>query len=281
MEPRDSVAIVGVGLIGGSIGLAIRQRRLARHVIGIGRRPSQLRRAEACRAVTQSTTDLAQGVARAELIVVCTPVEQIAEHARQASTHCLPGALITDAGSTKASIVAAMHGDWGQAAAFVGSHPMAGSDKSGVEHADADLFEGRLVIVTPARGTPDRHVAAIEQFWQAVGAKVIRMTPRAHDQAVASISHLPHALASVLAAATPAKDLPLVAGGWSDTTRVAGGDPELWRQILTDNRAQVLKALDKFGKVLSKFRNALERGDDTTLLRLLQAGKDRRDSVGN
>lgn len=281
MDAKDTVAIVGVGLIGGSIGMAIRQRQLARHVVGIGRRVSQLKKARACRAVTATTTQLAEGIAQAELIVICTPVAQVVDQVRQAAAHCRPGALITDAGSTKASIVAEINGDLGNAAAFVGSHPMAGSEKSGVEHADPDLFEGRLVIVTPGRRTAARHVAAIEQFWQALGARVIRMNPRAHDEAIASVSHLPHLLATVLAASTPEKLLPLVAGGWLDTTRVAAGDPELWRQILTDNRAHVLKALDKFGKVLSNFRTALEQGDDAALLRLLQAGKDRRDTVGN
>ena len=277
----DSVAIVGVGLIGGSIALALRQRGLAKRVIGIGRRQSSLRRAKQCQAVTDTTTDLKRGVAQAQLIVVCTPVERIAEHVRQAAQHCLNGAIITDAGSTKTEIVTSLPAQFDRDVAFVGSHPLAGSEKTGPQAARADLLEGRLVVLTPLRSTASQHVTAIEKFWKSLGCQVVRMTPQAHDTAIASTSHLPHLIASALAAATPEKLIPLTSSGWADTTRIAAGDVELWTQILSDNRGNVLKSIDKFAKVLASFQSALTRNDRAKIARLLTAGKQNRDVVGS
>src|SRR5688572_15288147 len=151
MKHWETVAIVGVGLIGGSIGLALRERKLAGRVVGIGRRPESLQRAVAVGAVHETTQDVERGVSDAELVLVCTPVESIAGHVRQAAHACPAGALITDAGSTKASIVRQLNSSLPPAVAFVGSHPLAGSEKNGCDHARADLFEGRVVVVTPTR----------------------------------------------------------------------------------------------------------------------------------
>jgi prephenate dehydrogenase len=284
--PRwDTVALVGVGLIGGSIGLALRQRKLARSVIGIGRRPASLRRARERGAVTETTTNLSRGVSKSQLIVICTPVEKIVSHCLETAQHCPPGTLITDVGSTKAGIVARLEGERRNLASrdvrFVGSHPLAGSEKMGPQHARADLFDHRAVVITPSRSTCDSDYRTIEAFWKSLGALVYRKTPAAHDRAVAAISHLPHVVASALAAGTPAADLPLVAGGWLDTTRIAAANVELWRQILVDNRDHVLKSLGKFEKVLTSFRQALEKGDEECILRLLKEGKDQRESVGD
>jgi prephenate dehydrogenase len=140
---------------------------------------------------------------------------------------------------------------------------------------------GRVVIVTPTRWTRRQDDVAIGAFWKSLGGRVVRQTPPAHDQTVAAISHLPHLVASALAASTPAALLPLVAGGWLDTTRVAAGDAEIWRQILSENRDHVLKSLDKFEKVLASFRRAMETDDHSQLVRLLEAGKRNRDALGN
>jgi len=285
MKQWDTVAIVGVGLIGGSIGLALRKRALARTIFGVGRRLDSLRRAEACGAVTDTTTDLARGVANADLIVVCTPVAEIVAHVLQVADACPATALITDVGSTKAEIVGrldkALHHQGDQRATFVGSHPLAGSEKTGPEHARADLFENCVVIMTPTDNTPEPVAALTRSFWESVGAKVIAKTPEDHDQSVAAISHLPHLVASALAGATPPADLCLAASGWRDTTRVAAAATELWRQILADNRLHVLKSLNEFEKVLAQFRQALETEDQNKLLQLLEAGKRNRESVGN
>ncbi len=281
MKKWDTVAIVGVGLLGGSIGLALQQRGLARSVIGIGRRASSLQKARRYATVTTTTTNLARGVTDAQVVIVCTPVGHIVDHVCDVAAHCPPAALITDVGSTKQEIVRQLHERLGPEVKFIGSHPLAGSEKTGSGHSTADLFQGRVAVVTPHETSGAEAVTGIEGFWKSLGARTLRMTPADHDQAVAMSSHVPHVVAAALAMATSAEELPLVAGGWKDTTRIAASDPQLWWQILSTNREQVLKSLDKFGKVLSQFRNALEQGDRARLEQLLDAGKKTRDSVGS
>ncbi len=282
----DTVAILGVGLIGGSIGLGLLERGLARRVIGIGRRPASLRAARRRGAATETTTDLARGVAEAGLIIVFTPVDHVAEHVAQVRRHCLPDALVTDVASTKATIVATIAAQDAIAESerrglFVGSHPLAGSEKTGVRFAAPDLFVGRAVVVTPVTCPPAVVVRRITRLWKSLGARVSSMSAEAHDEAVAAISHLPHLVASALAAATPRDHRQLVGGGWRDTTRVAAGDVELWRQIFGDNRQRLTPCLDHFITVLAEFRRALVEGDEPELRRLLEAGKEIRDAVGN
>ncbi|MCA9271384.1 MAG: prephenate dehydrogenase/arogenate dehydrogenase family protein [Planctomycetales bacterium] len=277
MPTRFNVAIIGVGLIGGSVGLALRQRKLATKVVGVGRRAGSLAKARRCGAVDATTTQLARGVRDADLVVVCSPVEMIAQHVRQAAAACPAGALITDAGSTKASLVAELSGPLGRDVRFVGSHPLAGSEKTGPENASAALFEDRLVVVTPSDDATAKDVRAIENFWRSLGARTVRMNAAEHDAAVAATSHAPHVIAAALAAATDARHLPLVAGGWLDTTRIAAADAQLWRQILLDNRQNTLAALDAFEARLAEFRAALSEADGARLARLLDAGKKRRD----
>ena len=305
MAKYGTVAILGVGLIGGSIGLALRRRGLAEHVVGIGRRRTSLNRARKFSTVDSTTLDLARGVKNAEIIVVCTPVARIAEHVRQVAASCPAGAIITDAGSIKGEILAALKQDmatgFGRGVHFVGSHPLAGGEKTGPEFARADLFEDRVTIVTPTGsggtgvlaergGTGVSPVQAAETtdpdartiaFWQSLGSRVVTMSAEQHDAAVAAVSHAPHAAASAIAAATPRDLLELVGGGWLDTTRIAAGDVELWRQILTGNRRYVVKALAAVEQTLGRLRRALQQKDDEQLVTLLQAGKDRRDAVGS
>lgn len=277
----DTITIVGVGLIGASIGLAIRERKLAAHVVGVGRTKKTLDKAKVLGAVDEVTTSLARGVKQAQLTIFCTPVEQIAAQVLAAAAHVPVGALMTDAGSTKEAIVAAVGGQLPRSVQFIGSHPLAGSEKNGPAHARADLLVGRVVVVTPSKASPPAAVAAIQNFWQQLGARVVTMTPPDHDAALAATSHAPHAIASALAAATPPEFANLVAGGWLDTTRIAAGDAELWRQILLSNRDHSLRALGKFAKVLSQLRRALKDRDGEALRRILEAGKQTRDAVGS
>ena len=282
MQHWDTVTIVGVGLIGGSIGLALRERKLARRVIGVGRNAMKLRQAQECGAVTETTADIVVGVADADLIVVCTPIEQVAPHILKAARHCRDDVLLTDVGSTKQRIVADVEQALpGARGTFIGSHPLAGSEKTGVEHSQADLFVGRAVIITPTEHSPGPLVTQLEEFWKSLGGKVFRQSPREHDDVVSAISHVPHVVASALAAATPPELLPFVAGGWLDITRVAAGDVELWRQILTDNRAAVLKSLAQFSGTLDELRLALEQRNDQELTRILLAGKKTRDAAND
>jgi prephenate dehydrogenase len=283
----DTIAIVGVGLIGGSIGLALRERKLAREVVGIGRREASLSAAQLAGAIDRGSTNLSEGVATAELIVVCTPVDTIQEHVVLAAAACRPTALITDAGSTKETIVTAVDAALSARRAgspFVGSHPLAGDHRGGVEFARADLFEGRTVVITPNAETRPAAVVEITGFWEALGANVTVMSPPEHDAALAATSHLPHLVAAALSVATPEKLLPLAASGWRDTTRVAAGDPQLWLPIFATNRPHVLTALDRFAAVVSALREALDQNDTEQIVRILEQAKNvksKRDALGD
>jgi prephenate dehydrogenase len=281
MKQWDTVAIVGVGLIGGSIGLTLRQRNLAKNVIGIGRRQTSLRVARRVGAVTHTTIDLNKGVAEAELVIVCTPVGHIVEHVRQAAMHCPERALITDVGSTKASIVEALDTGLGHGCRFLGSHPLAGGEKAGATYATADLFEGRLAILTPTKNTRAEDFDMLEQFWQSLGSIVVKMTPEEHDKALAVSSHLPHLAAAALVMTLPEPYYRFVGTGMMDTTRVAGGDPELWQQILTLNRDNVLSALEAYGAKLAAFHAALRDNNQSEINRFLTLAKKGRDALGS
>ena len=274
----DQITIVGVGLIGGSVGLAAKDRNVARCVVGTGRDPRNLAKAQLLGAIDRSTTNLADAVRDADLIVVCTPVDRIAETILLAATHCKRGAIFTDGGSTKAGIIAAVNGRLPEGVAFVPAHPIAGSEKNGVENARADLFENRLTILTPL-DAPDA-VDRVTSFWQALGSRVIAMSPDDHDRALASTSHLPHAVASAVAGVTPVEWLPLAAGGFRDVTRIAGGDPQLWTAIFQANRGAVLAALEQFTTRLDEFRRLLETGDGAGLGQWLAEAKQVRDALG-
>jgi prephenate dehydrogenase len=285
MKQFNTVAIIGVGLIGGSIGLALRRRKLAANVVGIGRRRASLAVAQKLGCITKSTTSVARGVSGANLVVVCTPVESIPEFVAEAARHAPPGTLLTDAGSTKAELVARteqlLSEQFAGPLPFVGSHPIAGSEKTGAEAARANLFARRTVVVTPTTATDEQAAAGIERFWRTLGAKTVRMSPADHDAALARTSHLPHLIASALAAATPADLLPVTATGWSDTTRIAAGEVDLWRQILLANRGPTLKALADFETVMNRLRTALETSDGRLLAEILAEGKRRRDALGS
>src|SRR5436190_14317221 len=216
MVEYDTVAVVGVGLIGGSIGLALRERKIAQKIIGVGRRQASLDIARKLGAIDNGVTNLSNGVAQAQLIVIATPVDTIAERVIQVAAICPATSLITDVGSTKEAIVAAV--DAGLASRrsgprFVGSHPLAGDHRTGPEHARADLFDGRTVVVTPTELTRTAAVTEVSGFWQALGATVRPMPPARHDAALALTSHLPHVAAAALAAATPTEFLHLTASG--------------------------------------------------------------------
>ena len=276
------VTIVGVGLIGGSVGLALRDRKLAGRVIGVGRSAKSLTEAKRLGTVTETTADLAQAVASADVVVVTTGVAAIPGMLDAVDAAVQPGTLLTDAGSTKASIVAA----WEKyrrtrRGRFVGAHPIAGSHRRGPAAASADLFTGRVTVVTPGRATPAADVEETGAFWAALGATVFTMSPAQHDRLLAATSHAPHLLAAALAAATPAEARQFTAGGWRDTTRIAAGDPDLWADILLDNAAAVAKALSRIAGATEKMLTALEKGDRRKLVSLLHAAKEARDAVGS
>jgi len=286
MKTWNSVAIVGVGLIGGSVGLALLRRGLAKEVVGIGRNAQSLAAAKRAGAVTRTTLEIADGVKAADLVIVCTPVAQIVEQAAIAAAACPPGALLTDAGSTKAEIVgqldaARRRGSWRPGVRFVGSHPLTGNEKKGPQHARAELFEKRAVIITPTDDTTAADRETLKEFWMSLGARVVEMSAAQHDRVVAATSHVPHLVASAIAASTPEEYVTLTAGGWLDTTRIAAGDPALWQQILLGNRENVLASLARFTGVLAALRTAVEQQDAAKLETLLAEAKRIRDALGS
>jgi prephenate dehydrogenase len=259
---------------------------LAENVVGIGRRAVSLDMAHRAGAVTQSTQDLRSGLAGTELVVICTPVAQIVEQVRQVAAACGARSLITDVGSTKGWIVGQIdallqNGALPAGTRYVGSHPIAGSEQTGVAQADAELFQGRVVVVTPTARSAEADVTTVSDFWSALGADVRRLSPEAHDAVLAATSHVPHVVAFALAASVADENWPLSAGGLRDTTRIAASDPELWSQILLTNRDEVLKALERYQQSLDGLRDALRQSDKTRLLELLQEAKRKRDAVGN
>jgi prephenate dehydrogenase len=272
-----TLTIVGVGLIGGAIGLAAKKRGLAERVIGVGRDPAKLELARRLGAIDEVSLDLADASAAADCVVFCTPVNRIAEQVKLVAACCPPGAILTDAGSTKQAIVETVE----SVARFVGAHPLAGSEKKGVEHAHADLFVERWTVLTPSGRTSPEAVASVRSFWEALGARVRLMTPADHDQALALTSHLPHLLASALAGLLQDDWRDLTASGFRDTTRIAGGDPEVWAPIFQHNRAAMLAALGLLEQRLQQFRAALTNEDVAQIDGLLTQGKKVRDALGS
>lgn len=278
----DTVAIVGVGLIGGSAGLALAKRGVANKIIGVGRSDTSLSVAQNCGAISEGTTNLKQGVAEADLVLVATRVGVIGSQLEEIDSYVRPGTLITDAGSTKQSIV----DGWEQyrstrKARFVGSHPLAGSHRRGAQAADSALFENKLAVVTPAESTPKKDTESISIFWQLIGAQVCILSPTEHDLLLASASHAPHIIAAALATATPRETHRFTAGGWRDTTRIAAGDPELWADIVLDNAKAVTAQIETFTEASGQLKLAIEAGDRSTLIKLLTLAKERRDALGS
>lgn len=277
----DTLTIVGVGLIGGSIGLAAKRRGLVRRVLGAGRRQATLDRASELGAIDETCLDYRAAVQRADVAVFCTPVDCIVEQVIHSAGACKAGVILTDAGSTKAAIVAGIEGNLPADVEFVGSHPLAGSEKRGPDFAEAELFQNRLTIVTPTTRTSPAAVERVVAFWQALGSRVRLMPAEEHDRALAVTSHLPHLLAAALAGMLPVDLHGLTATGFRDTTRIAAGDPELWTAIFEQNSAPLLDSLNRMEGQLERFRKALLERDRTTLAALLSQAKQVRDALGS
>ena len=278
------ITIVGVGLLGGSLGLAVKRRRLAGNVTGFVRRAASVTECRKFRAVDFATRDLQSAVEGADLIILCTPLAQMRELVKQFLPALSRGAIVTDVGSVKASVVreieALVHKGGGH---FIGSHPMAGAEKTGVAAARADLFVGAACVVTPTRKSNPAALRKVEQFWKAVGGRVLRLSPEIHDVLVSRSSHLPHVIAATLAnlvldPAHPESQAALCATGFRDTTRIASGSPEMWRDIALANRKNLARELGAFVAGLQKVRRALNRGQERDILKFLQQAKLRRDA---
>lgn len=274
---EQTVVIVGVGLIGGSLAAAIKIRNVAQTVIGVGRDAARIEAARACGLIDEAATDVTAVVGRADLVFFCTPVDRIAKDVRLAELALTgstqkstgnPNTLFTDVGSVKEAICT----DLVDVPRFIGSHPIAGSHHQGFEAADPQLFEGRMCVLTPLKHLPEQ-VDRLERFWSAVGMRTVRMSPSAHDHSLAMTSHLPHVVAAALASTLTTENRSLTGTGFRDTTRVAAGDPDLWTGILLNNANSILNGLDDLERQLSAFRNALSAQDADAIKKLLKAGQ--------
>ena len=275
--PFRTVAVVGVGLLGGSLGLALKQRGAARRVVGIGHRQSSLDRALALGAIDEATLDIRAGVAEAELTVLATPVGVMVELAETAKESFARGSLLTDVGSTKAQLVRALDDLAAGHIHYVGSHPMAGSEKRGVGEADAGLFDKALCFITPTSRTQPNALAAITELWQALGAHVRISDPGEHDRLVAHASHLPHLVAAMLVNVMTPEAMACVGTGFLDTTRVASGAPRIWADVCLQNRDRILEALRSLGHEVQMLQDILTRGAEAELLAWLETAKAVRD----
>lgn len=279
----NKITLVGVGLLGGSLGLALRERRVAGSVTGYVRRAVTARQCAAVGAVDMATRDLEAAVRGADLVVLCTPIAQMAALVEEMLPFLSAGAIVTDVGSVKGSLVRTLTPIIrGAGAHFIGSHPMAGCEKTGVGAARANLFVDAVCVVTPAPGSNRAAVKTIVNLWTTVGARVLRLTPGLHDELVSRSSHLPHVVAAQLAnlvlhPRSPQHQASLCANGFRDTTRIASGSPEMWRDIALANRKNLLLAIDGFVKGLTGFKRALKTGDGQAVAHFFEQAKARRD----
>jgi prephenate dehydrogenase len=275
----ERLVVVGVGLIGASFALALRQAGAVRAVIGVGRSGPNLERARALGAIDEVAADAGAAAAGAELVLVATPVAAMAAVFARLAPRLEPGAVVTDGGSTKQSVIAAARAAFGaRVRQFVPGHPVAGSDESGAAAASAALYRGREVILTPLAENPPAAVERVRAAWQTCGARVTEMNPADHDAVLAAVSHLPHllsyALVHELAGRADAAALFGHAGaGFRDVSRLAASNPEMWRDICLANRDALLGELRRYQDALAGIGAALEQSDGAALERAFAAAR--------
>lgn len=284
------VAIIGVGLIGGSLAMAWKARGVVREIVGVARRQKTIDEALAVGAIDWGTLSLEEGVKNADVVVLATPVETIAPLYLQMEPHLKEGALVTDVGSTKSELCHAIWSNETGRALFIGGHPMAGSEKEGVLAADPYLFENAPFVFVPPKVTSgsfqiEEGLNRLKLLAEAAGAKPIVMDAESHDSVVATVSHLPHMVAAALVQTAAKEDkripnlLQLAAGGFRDTTRIASGPEDVWADICMTNSPQIVAAIDRFDATLDQFRQALIARDKEALKALLRRSRDVRDAI--
>jgi prephenate dehydrogenase len=286
MDAHPSIpvlAVAGVGLIGGSFAAALRREGRVGRVLGVGRNPRSLQNALELGLIDE-IADAQDAARRADLIMLAAPVGALGGLLSAMRDHLRPETLLTDAGSTKAEVVRAARAALGERAGqFVPGHPIAGSDRTGPQAADANLSRGKTVILTPLMENPRAAVERVSACWQACGARVIDMPAGAHDRVLASVSHLPHLLAAVYMAQVAGADdadvrLNIAGSGFRDFTRIAAGSPEMWRDIFMSNRAAMQTELTALRAVLDRAERAIAQGDAADMQTLLEtAAQARRD----
>lgn len=265
------LVICGVGLIGGSFALGLKRADAVGQIVGIGRRREPLERALALGVIDEIATDWADALRDADLVLLAAPVGQMDAIMAAMAPHLQDGTVVTDAGSTKRDVVAAIRYHLGhRLAQVVPAHPIAGAEKSGVEAAFADLYVKRKVVLTPLPESRGEAVERVRAAWQACGATVVDMSPQEHDQVFAAVSHLPHLLAFGLVDDLAQRDnaellFSHAASGFRDFTRIAGSHPEMWRDICVANRVALLAELDAYLDEMARLRAMLAAGDGLAL----------------
>lgn len=280
----DRLAVIGVGLIGGSAALALRRAGKVGRVVGIGRGRANLERALALGIIDEIAVDVAAGVTGADAVLVAVPVAQFGPVLVAVREAMSAGALVTDAGSTKQDVVAAARASLGsRLSRFVPAHPIAGAERVGADAAREALFDGRNVVLTPLPGTDPDALEAVEALWRACGARVSRMTPAEHDAVFAAVSHLPHVLAYTLVAMIAGRPdagrlFGYAAGGFRDFTRIASSSPEMWRDICLANRESLVAEIDAYGAALQGLRALVASADGAGLEHLFAESRTARDA---
>ena len=271
----DKIALIGIGLIGGSIALEARKRGLARSIVAATRSAKTAATANRLKLADHCGTDLAVAAQDADLVIVCTPVGACGEAARLIAPSLKPGCIVSDVGSVKQAVVNAMQPHLPAGVHFVPAHPVAGTENSGPEAALLDLFEGRWTILTPLPDSDAKAVARLEAFWKALGSSVERIDPADHDRILAITSHLPHLIAYTivgtaddLAGHLNSEVLRFAAGGFRDFTRIAASDPTMWRDVFMNNREAVLEVLQRFQEDLFYLQRAIRWGEGDKLFDL-------------
>ena len=267
----ERVAILGVGLIGGSFALALKEARACGHVVGAGRNSANLTLALERGVVDSVAADAVAAAHGADLVLLAAPLAQFPKLLREVASVLGPKALVTDGGSTKRDVVAAARAALGRKIGqFVPAHPIAGGEKSGAGAASATLFQRKRVVLTPLPENPEPSIKKINEAWSVCGANVTRMTPEEHDAVLGAVSHLPHVLAYALVHEIASREngaqlFGYAAGGFRDFTRIASSHPEMWRDICLANRDRLLAELDRYGEKLQALRRLLEAGDGAGL----------------
>ena len=281
------IAIIGLGLIGGSLGLALKKAKVQNpnlKIVGIPRRQETLEQALKIGAVDEGTTDHVKGVAEADLVFICTPIHLILPIISEIAPSLKKGAIVTDVGSSKYEVVSQAEKLMPKGAYFVGGHPMAGKETSKLEAADPELFKDKVWILTKTSKTSQRALGEVSKLISLSGALILEMDPKTHDLAVAGISHLPLAVAASMVntvAEQPEKDLMVkcAASGFRDTTRIASGDPILGVDMFTTNKKAVLKMISAFKKSLSNLEKLIKEGNGEKIREVLKKAKSFRDSI--
>jgi len=285
MAVSRRMAVVGVGLIGGSLARVLREQGEVGEVVGIGRTEKNLARAVELGVIDSYSQDPCEGVRGADLVFLATPVRSIAPVLERIAPFLSPGCIVTDGGSVKEPVVAACEPLMPPGTHFVGGHPIAGTEQSGVDASFSTLFSGKRCIVTPTPRTDGRALDTVVRMWQSAGSEVIRMDADKHDRIVAAISHLPHMVAYSLVNAVEGYDrldesiLSYSAGGFRDFTRIASSDPAMWRDIALMNRSALLEMMDFFTGYFGRLRALVEAGDAEGLEQFFAESKQSRDSL--